>query len=62
MKEEREPKALNDLDRRSSSPNGVECVLHEIVGEVTTSRKWTWHSGFLSCRVFFWGDLLIPKI
>ena len=55
MKEQREAIALNDLNRRGSSTNGVECVLHEIVGEVTTSGKWTWHSGFLSLPGFFWG-------
>ncbi len=52
MKEQREAKALNDLNRRGSSTNGVECLLHEIVGEVTTSRLRTWHSGFLSCWFF----------
>jgi hypothetical protein len=56
MKEECEPKALNDLDRRGSSTNGVECVLHEIVGEVTTSRLRTWHSGFLSLPGFSRGS------
>jgi hypothetical protein len=56
MKEQREPKALNDLNRSGSSTNGVECVLHEIVGEVTTSGTWTWHSGFLSLPGFFSGD------
>ena len=53
MKEEHEPKALNDLNRRGSSPIGIECVLHEIVGEVTTSGLRTWHSGFLSLPGFF---------
>ena len=53
MKEEREPKPLNDLNRRGSTTNGVECVLHEIVGEVTTSGNWAWHSGFLSLPGFF---------
>src|SRR5437899_10071336 len=62
MKQEREPKALNDLDRRSSSTNGVECVLHEIVGEVTTSGLWTWHSGFHSLPGFSGVHLLIPKV
>ena len=54
MKEQREAKALNDLNCRGSSTNGVECVLHEIVGEVTTSGLRTWHSGFLSLPGFFW--------
>jgi hypothetical protein len=52
MKEQREAKTLNDLNRSSSSPNGVECLLHEIVGEVTTSGLRTWHSGFLSLPGF----------
>ena len=53
MKEQREAKALHDLNRRGSSTNRVECVLHEIVGEVTTSGNWTWHNGFLSLPGFF---------
>jgi hypothetical protein len=48
MQKQREAKALNDLNRSGSSPNGVECLLHEIIGKVTTSGLRTWHSGFLS--------------
>ena len=48
MQKQREAEALHDLNRSGSSPNGVECLLHEIVGEVTTSGLRTWHSGFLS--------------
>jgi hypothetical protein len=48
MQKQRETKALNDLNRSGSSPNGIECHLHEIVGEITTSGLRTWHSGFLS--------------
>jgi hypothetical protein len=56
MKEQREAKALNDLNHSGSSPNGVECLLHEIVGEVTTSGLRTWHSGFLSLPGFSGGS------
>jgi hypothetical protein len=52
MQEQREAEALNDLNGGGSSANGVECVLHEIVREVTTSGQWTWHSGFLSLPGF----------
>jgi hypothetical protein len=55
MKEQREAKSLHGLNRGGSSTNGVECILHEIVGEVTTSGNGTWHSGFLSWPGFF-GD------
>jgi hypothetical protein len=48
MHKQCEAKALNDLNRSGSSPNGVECLLHEITGKVTTSGLRTWHSGFLS--------------
>jgi hypothetical protein len=53
MKEQRKTKALHYLNRRSSPTNSGECLLHEIVGEVTTSGTWTWHSGFLSLPGFF---------
>lgn len=56
MQEQREAKALSDLNRSGSSTNGVECLLHEIVGEVTTSGLRTWHSGFLSLPGFSGGS------
>jgi hypothetical protein len=56
MHEQREAKALNDLNRSGSSPNGVECLLHEIIGKVTTSGLRTWHSGFLSLPGFSGGS------
>ena len=55
MKEQRKAKALHHLNRRGSPTNSGECLLHEIGGKVTTSRTWTWHSGFLSLPGFF-GD------
>jgi hypothetical protein len=55
MQEQREAKALNDLNRHGSPPNGLECLLHEIIREVTTSGLRTWHRGFLSLPGFF-GD------
>jgi hypothetical protein len=62
MKEQHEAKALNDLNRSGSPTNGFECLLHEIVGEVTTSGLRTWHSGFLSLPGFSGVHLLIPKV
>jgi len=56
MKEQREAKALNDLNRSGSSTNGVDCLLHKFVGEVTTSGLRTWHSGFLSLPGFSGGS------
>ena len=53
MKEQREAITLNDLNRRGSPTNGIERVLHEIIGKVTTSGNWTWHSGFLTLPGFF---------
>jgi hypothetical protein len=52
MKEQREAIALYDLNRSGSPTNGVECLLHEIAGKVTTSGLRTWHSGFLSLPGF----------
>lgn len=62
MQKQREAKALNDLNRSGSSTNGVECLLHEIVGKVTTSGLRTWHSGFLSVPGSSGVHLLIPKV
>jgi hypothetical protein len=56
MQKQREAKALHDLNRSGSSTNGFECLLHEIVGEVTTSGLRTWHSGFLSLPGFSAGS------
>jgi hypothetical protein len=56
MKEQSEAKALNDLNCNGSATNGVECLLHEIVREVTTSGLRTWHSGFLSLPGFSRGS------
>jgi hypothetical protein len=61
MQEQREAKALHDLHRGGSSTNSVECLLHEIVGKVTTSGLRTWHSGFLSLPGFFEGSLPFTK-
>ncbi len=61
MKEQHEPIPLNDLNRGRSSSNGFESILHEIIGEGTTSRQWTWHSGFLSLPGFSGGYLLYTK-
>ena len=55
MKEQHEAITLHDLHRSGTSSNRVECVLHEIVREGTTSGNWAWHSGFLSVPGFF-GD------
>jgi hypothetical protein len=56
MQEQHEAITLNDLNRGRSSPNRFESILHEIVGEGTRSRQWTWHSGFLSLPGFFGGS------
>jgi len=52
MNEQRQAKTLHDLYCRGSPPNRIERVLHEIVGKVTTSGNWTWHSGFLTLPGF----------
>jgi hypothetical protein len=52
MKEQRQAKALHDLNRSGSPTNGVECLLHEIAWKVTTRGLRTWHSGFLSLPGF----------
>ena len=53
MKQQHEPKALDGLNRHGSAANGVEGLLHEIVGEGTKSGTRSWHSGFLSLPGFF---------
>jgi hypothetical protein len=62
MEKQRQAKTLHDLNRRRSPTNGIERVLHEIVGKVTTSGLRTWHSGFLSLPGFSGVHLLIPKV
>jgi len=53
MKEQREAKALHDLNRRGSPTNRIKRILHEIGGKVTTGGNWAWHSGFLTLPGFF---------
>ena len=53
MKQQHQPKALDDLDRHGSAGHGVEGLLHEIVREGTKSGPWSWHSGILSLPGFF---------
>ena len=53
VKQQHQPKALHDLDRHGSAADGVQGLLHEIVGESTRSGAWSWHSGFLSLPGFF---------
>jgi len=55
MKKQYQTITLNDLHRSSASPRRVACILHEIVGEGTTSGQRTWHSGFPSLPGVFWG-------
>ena len=62
MQEQHEAITLNDLHRSGTSSHRVEGLLHEIVGEGTTSEHGTWHSGFLSLPGFFGIHLLIPKV
>ena len=61
MKEQHEEITLNDLHRSGTSSNRVQCILHEIVGEGTTSGHWTWHSGFLSLPGFLGFTSLYQK-
>ena len=52
MKQQRKPKALHDLNRHGSSANGVECLLHEIVREGTTSGLGPGIAASFPCRAF----------
>jgi hypothetical protein len=54
LKEQHQATTLNNLYRNGTPSNGVERLLQEIVREGTTSRHWTWHSGFLSLPGLFW--------
>jgi hypothetical protein len=56
LKEQHEATTLNELNRNGTPPNGVACLLQEIVREGTTSGNWTWHSGFLSFAGLFWNS------
>jgi hypothetical protein len=53
MKQQRQPKALYDLDRHRSAADCVQGHLQEIFGESTRSGAWSWHSGVLSVPGFF---------
>jgi hypothetical protein len=48
VKQQDQPKALNDLDRHGSTADCVQGHLHEIIGESTRNGAWSWHSGVLS--------------
>jgi hypothetical protein len=54
VKQQDQPKALDDLDRHGSTADCVQGHLHEIVGESTRNGAWSWHSGVLSMPGSFW--------
>jgi hypothetical protein len=53
VKQQYQPKALNDLDRHGTAADCVQGHLQEIVGKSTRNRAWSWHSGVLSVPGFF---------
>ena len=62
VKPPKQPKALHDLDRHSSSADRVQGHLHEIVGKSTRSGAWSWRSGVLFRAGIFSGvHLLLQK-
>jgi hypothetical protein len=53
VEQQRQTKALHNLDRHGSAADCGEGHLHEIVGESTRNGAWSWHSGVLSVPGFF---------